>query len=105
MVPERAGRVCVGLSAPHVLPLLAILTALLPLAGASLPDPLWLAGVYDGGDYDDLVAQAGDGSPSVSAILIAVAPGPGRVVVPVAAPDRLAGPGPGALLSRAPPSA
>jgi hypothetical protein len=41
---------------------LLALTALVlfPAAGASLYDPLWIAGIYDGGDYDDAVALAGD---------------------------------------------
>ncbi len=32
----------------------------LPLAAALVPDPLWIAGVYDGGDYDDLIAVFSD---------------------------------------------
>jgi len=39
--------------------MLAILFALVPLASASPPDPLWLGGVYDGADYDDVVLAAG----------------------------------------------
>ena len=46
------GRAC-------VLGTLAILLALVPLANASPPDPLWLGGVYDGADYDDVVLAAG----------------------------------------------
>jgi hypothetical protein len=40
---------------------LAALLAILPVAGANLSDPLWVAGIYDGGDYDDVVALAADG--------------------------------------------
>src|SRR5262249_17527135 len=29
--------------------------ALVPLAHASVPDPIWIVGVYDGADYDDVV--------------------------------------------------
>ena len=36
------------------------LVAMLPLAAASLPDPLWIGGVYDAADYDDLVALCVD---------------------------------------------
>jgi hypothetical protein len=36
------------------------LAVILPAAGAILPDPLWIAGVYDGGDADDLVAVSAE---------------------------------------------
>ena len=36
--------------------LLIFLCAILPLAEASPPDPLWLRGMYDGADLDDVVA-------------------------------------------------
>jgi len=42
-----------------VLGVLAILLALVPLANASPPDPLWLGGIYDAADYDDVVLAAG----------------------------------------------
>ena len=35
--------------------LLALLLAILPLAEASPPDPLWVGGMYDGADLDDVV--------------------------------------------------
>lgn len=35
--------------------LLLILVALVPLADASPPDPVWLAGIYDGADFDEVV--------------------------------------------------
>jgi GMC oxidoreductase len=38
-----------------VLGFLLVLLALIPLAHASPPDPLWIAGVYDGGDFDDVI--------------------------------------------------
>ena len=39
-------------------PAALILTlSLLPLAAVSLADPPWIAGVYDGGDCDDLLRQ------------------------------------------------
>src|SRR5262245_29471078 len=59
-----------------------------PLASAYLPDPLWVAGVYDGNDYDDLiitgtpascphVAWFGEGPPTVPTRLAMM----GRVTV------------------------
>ena len=36
--------------------LLVLLFAILPLADASSPDPLWVGGMYDGADLDDVVA-------------------------------------------------
>ena len=41
-----------------MLTLLLVLGALLPLAEASPPDPLWIAGIYDDADHDDVVALA-----------------------------------------------
>jgi|SRR5580765_7663282 len=32
-----------------------VLGTLVPLAHASSPDPSWISGIYDGGDYDDVV--------------------------------------------------
>ncbi len=46
-------------AAPHscllVVLLTSALTVLLPLAHASPPDPTWTGGLYDDGDYDDVV--------------------------------------------------
>lgn len=36
--------------------LLVLLFAIVPLAEASPPDPLWVGGTYDGADFDDVVA-------------------------------------------------
>jgi hypothetical protein len=33
-----------------------VFVLLVPLAQASPPDPLWLPGVYDAGDFDEVVA-------------------------------------------------
>ncbi len=35
--------------------LLLVLLALAPLANASPPDPLWIAGIYDDADFDEAV--------------------------------------------------
>ena len=34
---------------------LLVATSLVPLAYASPPDPLWVPGIYDAADYDDVV--------------------------------------------------
>jgi hypothetical protein len=33
------------------------LLALVPLAHASPPDPIWIAGIYDGDDFDEVVSM------------------------------------------------
>ena len=38
--------------------LLVVLVILVPLAGATPPDPLWIAGIYDAADSDDVVVAA-----------------------------------------------
>jgi len=38
-----------------------VMLALVPLAHASPPDPLWLAGVYDAADADDAIQAVTDG--------------------------------------------
>jgi hypothetical protein len=58
--------------------LLLVLITLVPLAHASPPDPTWIAGIYDDGDYDDVV--------------IAVAGmdlGPNVVIFTVGTPDKI----------------
>jgi len=40
-----------------LLVLIACLISLTPLAHASLPDPMWIAGIYDGADGDDEIAS------------------------------------------------
>jgi hypothetical protein len=47
------------LSRPLALLLLLASVAILPaLASASLPDPSWIHGIFDGADYDDVVVLA-----------------------------------------------
>jgi hypothetical protein len=36
--------------------LLVLVVAIVPLAEASPPDPLWVGGMYDGADFDEVVA-------------------------------------------------
>lgn len=38
-----------------VLILLGGLVALIPFAEANPPDPIWIAGLYDGDDYDEVI--------------------------------------------------
>ena len=45
-----------GQGRAYVLGILFFLLTLVPLAHASPPDPLWIAGVYDGGDFDEVVS-------------------------------------------------
>ena len=44
--------------------LITVLTTLVPLAQASPPDPLWIGGVFDANDLDDVavVAASADGA-------------------------------------------
>ena len=37
---------------------LFVLHTLIPLAHATPPDPVWLAGIYDAGDSDDVIVAA-----------------------------------------------
>ncbi|HXJ82964.1 MAG TPA: hypothetical protein VMS64_30275 [Candidatus Methylomirabilis sp.] len=39
-----------------------IIVSLTPLAYASPPDPSWIRGLYDGGDFDDVVVMLTGGS-------------------------------------------
>jgi hypothetical protein len=39
----------------YVLGILVVLIALVPLAHGSPPDPAWIAGIYDAGDFDEAV--------------------------------------------------
>ena len=38
------------------------------LAAASVPDPTWIAGLYDGGDGDEIVLLVWDSTPAVAAV-------------------------------------
>jgi hypothetical protein len=47
----------------------AIVTAVLtPLAYASPPDPSWIAGIYDDGDYDDVVCLITSSNGTIDAV-------------------------------------
>jgi hypothetical protein len=74
-----------------VLLLLLLRVFLSPLAAASPFDPTWIAGLWDGDDFDDIVTRIGllasacdwSGPPLLgpdSAIADVSAPGPARIV-------------------------
>src|SRR5262249_39289870 len=89
--------------------LVGLTIVVLPLAVASLPDPLWVAGVYDGNDYDDLIATGtpascppvawfGEGPPTVPTRLAVI----GRVTLVDA--DAVTARAAPTVLARAPPN-
>jgi hypothetical protein len=86
----------------HIVALTAVLAAILPLAGATLPDPVWVGGFYDDGDYDALLAVSRGEWLAAPWVLI-LRPLPldltGRVLNPV----RCALGAPWACLTRSPP--
>ncbi len=75
--------------------LLVVLFGLVPLAEASPPDPMWIAGIYDGGDFDEVVvailsATGLVGTPVVPAMPVDIPAGevqPRDTVPGVAAPS------------------
>ena len=44
-----------------------LLLSLVPLAHSSPPDPTWMPGVWDNGDYDDIVTLVTSGSGLIDA--------------------------------------
>jgi hypothetical protein len=54
----RFDRVCEERRHWWTLAVLIVLCALVPLAYASPPDPVWIAGIYDAADNDDTVLAA-----------------------------------------------
>jgi hypothetical protein len=97
-------------AAPHRCLLVALLasalTVLLPLAHAAPPDPTWTGGLYDDGDYDDVVlaVTSAAGVAEVGPLtLVAPPPVPVGVVVPAAPGDPVVVPLSASQI-RAPPS-
>ena len=83
---------------------LATIAALPAMAHASVPDPIWIAGVYDDGDQDDLIALAAWATGATGASLD-VRPALFPVEGLPAVRDRgLAGGAPCSVRSRAPPA-
>jgi hypothetical protein len=70
----------------RVLGLLVPLVVLLPLAHASPPDPLWIPGIYDGADYDDVASLAMGLESTVDEPPLVVAPAPIVFAVLLTAP-------------------
>jgi hypothetical protein len=84
--------------------LIGSLSALTPLAQAIPQDPTWIAGIYDGADYDDvalLITTAGGIAPSVSP---QVFPGVAVEAMPAQAGGLVSTAPPSPLQSRAPPA-
>ena len=89
-----------------VLLLLLVVAALTPMAYASPPDPSWIKGVYDDGDFDDVVMLVTSGTAMVElAPLVELQPLAPPGIMVVQSTDRLA-PAltPASLRPRAPPA-
>src|SRR5262245_58059713 len=85
--------------------LLVIGVALAPLAGVALrPDPLWVPGLYDGGDADELVLAATRADGVAPLLAPPPLPRPDPVAAVTLPPTRTGSPAPPrAARSRAPP--
>lgn len=74
-------------------------------AAASVPDPSWIGGLYDGADGDELVALVWDQSPGLEASAVVLASPPGAASSPPGAGATAAGACVTPAVSRAPPAA
>jgi hypothetical protein len=94
-------------SAPVAALLLAVLAVLTPLALASPPDPLWVGGLFDAADSDDVVVAvtSTDGVTDGAAPRVATVSLPALGAVPPSNPTDPAGGAPPAFQGRAPPAA
>src|SRR5215831_558924 len=72
VLAKQARRPCLKWTRTFVL--FACLVGPSALAHASPPDPLWLPGVYDGGDHDDEVALLTDTPAAGNSPALATAP-------------------------------
>jgi hypothetical protein len=89
-----------------VVPLVVALVSLALLAYASPPDPTYLGGVWDDGDYDDAVLLAASSTSITETHAPCIMPLELVVVIAVSADDQLVGSQPFASRrSRAPPPA
>jgi hypothetical protein len=79
--PRRGPLACRRLSL--LLPLAISLLSLSTLAYGSPPDPVWIAGIYDDADYDDVVVMLTDLSKGMEPPAPFVQIRPGAVVVGV----------------------
>lgn len=85
--------------------LIGPLAGLTPLAYASPPDPSWIGGVYDGGDYDDVVILITSATGSVTpSLLPEFLQGLVVVRIPQLASERVATATVAPVQSRAPPA-
>jgi len=92
---------------PAVVLLLIGLIAVAPLALASPPDPLWIGGLFDADDGDDVVlaVTSADGATDGATLDAVKVLWPVLGAVPPAGPIGLAGSALPAFLGRAPPIA
>src|SRR5262249_411919 len=87
LVDARRGSAATQRGLPSRLCALVALAGLiitLPLASATLPDSLWIGGIYDGGDVDDLIVMSADVMPATSSPVgrqLAIDPEPHVLVV------------------------
>src|SRR5215813_8391693 len=65
---------CIGRAIYSILPIVVTLMLLPTIAFATPPDPWWIAGIYDGGDGDDIVTLVDETSASNVAPLSHVPP-------------------------------
>ena len=85
--------------------LFLVLVLLTPIAYASPPDPSWIHGLYDGGDFDDVVVVVTSGAGIVELTPLAgVSPAPPPLLYAIQSSDRpVSAESPNSLHSRAPP--
>jgi len=81
------------------LPIVVALILLPPIAFASPPDPLWIAGIYDGADGDDIVTIVYETAATSAAALSKIAPPP---CLPRISLESIAHGFPGRLFTRGP---
>ncbi len=84
---------------------LVLVALLAPLvAAANVPDPTWIAGLYDGADADEILLLIWDGTPAVAVTPPALLEPRATVPATPAAVARATFSLPRAAASRAPPS-
>ena len=90
-----------------LLVLLGAQVALTPTAHATPPDPSWLGGIYDDGDFDDVVWLITSGAAAVEPFPLNDACRVPCAVTLLLQPDEGSAPGaaPSSVRSRAPPTA
>ena len=104
---RRSGLPVRGRLAVYVLSVLVLL-ALRAVSYATPPEALWIAGIYDGSDFEDQIQllRYVAGTPEsldVPVVVVPAPPSPERVLLPD--PSRLPSVAVAAVASRAPPAA